>query len=1337
MKEVYNIMRGTLIILSLLLGLSDSSQGPYRYLSTPKDLHADVICNGQLSDQCDVNLTWPEVHYKKSWKPLLYIIKRESSSDSISITEEAGDNTYLVKGLEKDQTFIFTVKAKQGWLLSDWSSALHVTTSTPPVSHRGDNEDDDAKYPKPRGLKVKFISPIGFKLKWRDPKDAKTLQVKGYRVTWKLKKGQTQKSKVITRRSYSVKGLTAESTYLFRVQTVYASKVSKSLSLFCKTQKELGVLSPSNFKAKAIGTTKIRLTWTPQKKPTVKLAGYKIQYKRRGVRQGDLCSAVASSWKSNYVITDLIKGEFYKVRIAAYTRYTTGAFTPWVLVKLLGERNNALGAVNTSAIETVSRSPEELFNLRIKQISGGVNITWNAISSEVVTYLVEITQDSQKLYIREIYGDPIALEVYSLDPGQEFNVTISIQGVSSINEASVTTSFTTPVPVTVVTEGDHVTLVGGNVTLRCIVQGTPRPRYEWVLGQGFAHYDVTRFEEDSFDKYLLLLELYNVPEGVQNPKCHAQNALENVTKEHSISVIGPIPSPVVHVTARAMTSRKVVVEWETSIEHDYLNVTYIVSIADATGRYRREEEVAFNRCVIRNLTESTEYRVYVVAVTPEGLRSSESDVISFETEKSLPQPTLRTLFWNDTVIALSWFTNSTEAPDLFKVFYKRQIDTDFRIRKAFPPTSTMLLQDLREHSTYDIKVVAVYGRYDVASDVITVETNAESFFMENRRPAPPADAFLMVNKTSMTIRWLPPHPEYRTHIRQYRLDIHQGGVLQRHLTDNRGRNYTLTPFDDTQEATVYLTAVNNAGASDPILRIYKPIADDEDEKLKGAVGNLRGKPLSSNSILLEWDPPTNKRLARFLLRYRPLEYNDSNIVDKWLGPSYNNYVLTGLSGQESYFISIIPYFNEEVGKDSSIVVRTLAGAPVATPQNLTVEKVNFTEIALYWSPPPDPPRTGAITEYVVGYRTADNARDSVQYSNDTKVILRDLLPDTTYYVRVAALTFNETGPYTTWLTATTLPLPVVKEPPATPINFTTKQVPYGITLYWQRPNRLEVPVNGYIVGHGRFIPEVYREILGADKTQYTIHKLRQNHAYIVSVRAFNNFGESEPVIAVAKAGDGKMTIVPMIDIDDDKSDAHIQFDDAPQNVSLELNYREIPTVNVRWFPPAQLQGQLLGYNVYYKKQDEKRWTVMFADRTTFLVLRNLSFDSTYYVRVNVHYSDDIKAKLSRTAVIKTFSLEDTIHALPTPSITSVFSGTNFLDVNWKPPLKDYLHVIVGFILGFGTQKPNENQEFISASQRSFRIQDLKPNTTYLISLAMFNEHGESAKSIVNATTSGL
>ena len=108
------------------------------------------------------------------------------------------------------------------------------------------------------------------------------------------------------------------------------------------------------------------------------------------------------------------------------------------------------------------------------------------------------------------------------------------------------------------------------------------------------------------------------------------------------------------------------------------------------------------------------------------------------------------------------------------------------------------------------------------------------------------------------------------------------------------------------------------------------------------MGNLRGKPLSPNTVLVEWEPPTNKRLARFLFRFRPLEYNDSNIIDKWLGPSLNNYVLNGLKGAESYFISVIPYFNEEVGNDSSIVVRTLHGPPAAPPQNVTVTYVNFT-----------------------------------------------------------------------------------------------------------------------------------------------------------------------------------------------------------------------------------------------------------------------------------------------------------------------------------------------------------------------------------------------------------
>ena len=79
--------------------------------------------------------------------------------------------------------------------------------------------------------------------------------------------------------------------------------------------------------------------------------------------------------------------------------------------------------------------------------------------------------------------------------------------------------------------------------------------------------------------------------------------------------------------------------------------------------------------------------------------------------------------------------------------------------------------------------------------LLQLSTTLELFRpIEMQPPTPPADAFLMVNHTSLTVRWLPPHSEYGTKIRQYRLDIYQGEVLQSFLVDSKGRNFTLIPF---------------------------------------------------------------------------------------------------------------------------------------------------------------------------------------------------------------------------------------------------------------------------------------------------------------------------------------------------------------------------------------------------------------------------------------------------------------------------------------------------------------------------------------------------------------
>ena len=54
--------------------------------------------------------------------------------------------------------------------------------------------------------------------------------------------------------------------------------------------------------------------------------------------------------------SDLLKGETYKVRIAATSQYTTGSYSPWRVVKLPGERKESRDtAENTTSISRPTR----------------------------------------------------------------------------------------------------------------------------------------------------------------------------------------------------------------------------------------------------------------------------------------------------------------------------------------------------------------------------------------------------------------------------------------------------------------------------------------------------------------------------------------------------------------------------------------------------------------------------------------------------------------------------------------------------------------------------------------------------------------------------------------------------------------------------------------------------------------------------------------------------------------------------------------------------------------------------------------------------------------------
>ena len=68
---------------------------------------------------------------------------------------------------------------------------------------------------------------------------------------------------------------------------------------------------------------------------------------------------------------------------------------------------------------------------------------------------------------------------------------------------------------------------------------------------------------------------------------------------------------------------------------------------------------------------------------------------------------------------------------------------------------------------------------------------------------------------------------------------------------------------------------------------------------------------------------------------------------------------------------------------------------------------------------------------------------------------------------------------------------VFVRPPEPPVNVTLTSHDLGIHVTWSHPTAA-TPVFGYIVGYGRFLPEVFRYTIDASQTEYTLTGLSIN-----------------------------------------------------------------------------------------------------------------------------------------------------------------------------------------------------------------------------------------------------
>lgn len=1310
----------------------------------PSQLHANVLSSHEIS------VTWEEHKRWRDKNDTFYILRfrprngGQSQYDYIRVHHPE----HLLSDVTPNTTYALAVKFAKGKKRSRWSSTVKNTTSVLEVT--------PTEAPIPRSLEVKSLTSSIVKVKWRRPKIKKS-DVLAYRVLWTNGRPAQERAANISKRFYIIAGLKLNSTYTIKVQTLCADgRTSNFSSVTFRTQNDLVKHSPSNITARAVGTTQILVKWQPPVNGQSLVTGYKLQYRRKGLRRGDMCSVITESSKRKYVITDLFKDETYKIRVGARTNDKTGPYTPWQIVDLdRYRRNRKKGNSDTSFPVTDDDVIEVDFRSVMPTISPlkrAVNVSWPVLNGTAVKYEFTVTRGEDTLETVEFRPEEQgSLLVKGLKPGTIYNITVKVTVTNPIAVrldrilAFTTLKTLTVTLINLTNESDD-----SDFRLECQASGSSIPTIQWKKGskelyrnssdvsikhKKNGNYKLT-FQSFPPNRLVSVLTVYNVSASDQGRyRCIATDGNDRKTDTYHLSLkLDPLKR--IGVTSISSFGAKIYIS--PSRRFRRVNMTYILYSNLDPPRFHTDQGKTYYK--FDSLEPDT---VYTVLVQAEGYVGATNHTQTFTTKRLsvLHKDNVAVKAINATTLVITWkCPTKYDSHVTYRIVYtvKGTNTSDGHVMDV-TDNETATLTGLLANRLYNICVEMRRKENTVSAVFVEGSTYPDAYLNSNAPPTPPADVFIDVRNDTLVVSWLDPHSEYRTLVEWFEIEVfREAEVIERRRVKANVKEIAITPADVNSEFTVIVRASNRAGDSDEVIRVYRP--GDFHETSDYSVTSLTATATGSTTILLEWSPPTSGELTRYLLRYRPnikVGLNSSDIIDQWVPRADNSYVISGLTPTEEYAISVIPYLNDINGNTSTVYVKTYSDVPGTAPQNFTASLVNMTSISVTWYPPVVSSWYGALTGYMVLHRREGENVINKKFLDVTYRlhVIKGLAQGTVYEVAVSAMNQNGTGRASAWAPITTDIDPASLKAPSSPTNFSVTSHNMGLHLTWSSPNDVTVPVTGYVVGYGRFIPEVYRQILDTTQTEHTITGLRQNSDYIVSIRAFNKFGESRPVFKLGRAGRRSSPHNHVTTAQPEEPTEVLP--DAPGNLKVRETNDEVVTLKVTWSPPRVLNGELTGYHLYYTtdKTFSPENDAFVYEKSESTTLKNLEFNTTYYFRVEANFIEGT-GRSSHVVAFTTKPPDNSLHILPTPTVTSVSSGTDYIRVTWLPPPPHYSHVIRGYIVGYGIVQPNEQQAIMPMSIHSYTLDSLRSSTLYHISLRMFNELGESAQTFVNGTTLG-
>ncbi|XP_026004298.1 receptor-type tyrosine-protein phosphatase F isoform X26 [Astatotilapia calliptera] len=843
---------------------------------------------------------------------------------------------------------------------------------------------------------------------------------------------------------------------------------------------------------------------------------------------------------------------------------------------------------------------------------------------------------------------------------------------------------------------DQTGISGGVASFVCQATGEPKPRITWMKkGKKVSsqRFEVIEFDDGSGS--VLRIQPLRTHRDEAIYECTATNSAGEINTSAKLTVLEENQVPHGFPTIDMGPQLKVVEKTRTATmlcaasgnpdpEISWFKDMLPVDISSSNGRIKQLRSGALQ---IENSEESDQGKYECVAMNSAGTRYSAPANLYVRVRRVPPRfsipPTNQEVMPGGSV-NLTCVAVGSPMP------YVKWTTPDEELTKEEDmPLGRNVLEvtNIRKSTNYTCVAISSLGMIEATAQV-TVKA----------LPKPPTSLRVTeTTATSVTLLWESGNPEpVSYYMIQYRAKSSDNGFQEvEGVATNRYSIGGLSPYSEYEFRVM---AVNNIGHGPPSDLVETRTGE---QAPSSPPLHVQARMLSASTMLVQWEPPEepNGQIRGYRVYYSsdmtaPLSaWHKHNTDDSSLT------TISGLTPDITYSLRVLGFTSVGDGPPSDILqVKTQQGVP-AQPSSFEAEAELDTRIVLTWLWPVQDP----ITKYELQYWEAgsDN-KIHVTFNPAGSYAVENLKPDTLYYFSLAARSEMGLGVYTQPIearTAQSMPGAPPRKVEVEAINST------AIRVTWKPPlqGKQHGQIRGYQVVFSRlengeprgqpnimdvFLPEAQEAIIGGLQSETT---------YSVTVAAYT------------LKGDGARSKAKVI----------TTTGAVPGKPSMMISTTMGNTALLQWQPPKDMVGELMGYQLQYKRTDEDTYTSREMRKTDdHHTVTGLHKGATYVFRLSARN----RAGIGEPHVKEISTPEDVPSGFPSNlQVTGLTQSSTQL--TWKPPpLAERNGKITHYLVVYrdiNSQTNSTNR----TTETHMTIQDLKPDTTYDIRVQAFTSKG--------------